>query len=595
MKGAPRSEQFDDVYFSVDNGFAETQHVFLQGNNLPAAWQGKQRFTIAETGFGTGLNFLCTWKLFTENSKPGQFLDFVSFEKFPLSYDEISQALVPWKEELDQFTAKLIKHYPIRVGGFHRIVFDEHVALTLIFGDVNDYLPQLRACVDCWFLDGFTPSKNPEMWSETLYSEMARLSHGDTRFATFTAAGDVRRGLECAGFFVEKKPGFGKKRDMIVGHFSYPEKRAHSNIYRNKKNVKKVAIIGGGLAGTACAYALRQYGMKTAIYEKEDILGAGASGNDVGLYNPRFSALWEAEALYYSSAYAHAVRIAKISGDAADCNPCGTLHLITNESRKKRYQKMLSQWPWHRDHMQKLSSDEASAVAGIDIDSEAVFLPDAGSISPKKLCHYFARDSDMHFGQNICDLDDLDCDAIILAHAINMIDFIPELPIYTVRGQITHIKNISNECLENLKTNLCYDGFISASHDNFFTLGSTFQRDVGHVDVLDQDHYQNIEAFCSVFPNDLKEGFDIVGGRSGLRVTSRDHFPVIGQVLGDKPIYYAGAFGSYGLVGSIAAAHLLADIIRNGPWSQPKKVVNALSAKRFLDRAIKKHIGPNKS
>ena len=179
MKGAPRSSQFDDVYFSVDDGLAETRHVFMQGNDLPHFWQekgaaGAQDFVIAETGFGTGLNFLCAWKEFCETAPLKMRLDFVSFEKFPLSKTEIQEALEPWQSELGEYADKLLEQYPIRVGGFHRIVFDSRISLTLIFGDVNEYIPELEARVDCWFLDGFTPAKNPDMWSDTLYRNMAR-------------------------------------------------------------------------------------------------------------------------------------------------------------------------------------------------------------------------------------------------------------------------------------------------------------------------------------------------------------------------------------------------------------------------------------
>lgn len=219
MSSVPRSEQFDDVYFSADDGLAETRHVFLDGNDLPDAWEDRERFVMAETGFGTGLNFLATWALFEETAAPGQCLDFISFELYPLTAEQIEEYLQPWVEHFKTKLSVLIKCYPLCLPGFHKVDLNEAVTLTLVFGDVNEELPKLQASVDAWFLDGFKPATNPEMWTDKVFREMARLSKPGTSFATFTAAGNVRRGLQAAGFSVEKVPGFGAKREMLAGHF----------------------------------------------------------------------------------------------------------------------------------------------------------------------------------------------------------------------------------------------------------------------------------------------------------------------------------------------------------------------------------------
>ena len=239
MKGAPRSKIFDDVYFSAEDGLAETRHVFLAGNNLPDAWEGRERFPIAETGFGTGLNFLAAWKLFAETATPGQSLEFISFEKYPLSAAEISDALTDslslegeGRGEGGDDSGLYPPHpNPLPVGerGYESYLegmvalypeggkVAENVTLRLIIGDVNEELPKLQTPVDCWFLDGFRPSSNPEMWTDTVFENMARLTVVGGTFATFTSAGFVRRGLQAAGFEVSKIPGFGRKREMSVG------------------------------------------------------------------------------------------------------------------------------------------------------------------------------------------------------------------------------------------------------------------------------------------------------------------------------------------------------------------------------------------
>lgn len=226
MKGAPRSEVFDDVYFSAQDGLAETQHVFLDNNHLPERWSGRSAFTVCETGFGTGLNFIAVWELFDRTAEPDQKLHYISFEKYPLEKGQVSdalyQALSPRGEDLGEreygsYIDKLCNKYPPLTRGVHRIIMNDRVTLTLILNDVNDAIPALDGTVDCWFLDGFKPSSNPDMWSETVFSNMARLSGSGTSFATFTAAGFVKRGLAEAGFTVEKVRGFGRKRDMLRG------------------------------------------------------------------------------------------------------------------------------------------------------------------------------------------------------------------------------------------------------------------------------------------------------------------------------------------------------------------------------------------
>lgn len=219
MTQVPRSEQFDDVYFSVQDGLAETRHVFIDGNGLPEFWQGRDQFTICETGFGTGLNFLAAlslWQSMDAKTRP-QNVHFISFEKFPLTKNYIRDYLSHW-EEIRGALDMLLSVYPDDISaGRHDLEICEGINLSLIFGDVNEEMPKLLNDVDCWFLDGFKPSSNPDMWSETVFENMARLSVNMARFATFTAAGFVRRGLEGCGFNVRKVPGYGRKREMCVG------------------------------------------------------------------------------------------------------------------------------------------------------------------------------------------------------------------------------------------------------------------------------------------------------------------------------------------------------------------------------------------
>lgn len=218
-----RSAQFDDVYFSAEDGLGETRHVFLDGVGAPDLWNGKDGTVIYETGFGTGLNFLALWALFEATAAPGQSLDFISFEKYPLRPEVIGPALERWREDLGP--ARLSTFLEAGASDFALVrPAGGTVRLKIVAGDVNDTLPGFEgALADAWFLDGFSPTKNPQMWTDLLYAHMARLSRPGTRLASFTAAGHVRRGLAGVGFRVEKAPGFGRKRHMIRGCFA-PER-----------------------------------------------------------------------------------------------------------------------------------------------------------------------------------------------------------------------------------------------------------------------------------------------------------------------------------------------------------------------------------
>ncbi len=217
----PRSEKFDDVYFSVVDGLSETRHVFLNGNGLPEAWQGRGGVTICETGFGTGLNFLATLKLWLDSpvaERPKK-LHFISFEKYPLTREYIAKHLAVWND-LSDILGVFLSKYPIDLN-VSKVDLDicDGVVLTLCFGDVNVLMPTIHESVDFWFLDGFKPSSNPDMWSDNVFQNMARLSQIDARIATFTAAGFVRRGLVAAGFEIQKVRGFGRKREMVIGRY----------------------------------------------------------------------------------------------------------------------------------------------------------------------------------------------------------------------------------------------------------------------------------------------------------------------------------------------------------------------------------------
>lgn len=572
MTDAPRSRQFDDIYFSPDDGLAETRHVFLKNNNLPESWSGKRRFTIAETGFGTGLNFLAAWSLFDATAGGDAVLDYLSFEKFPLSAQDIAASLDRWSAAFGGRLERLMQNYPMRIPGWHRIDFGR-VRLTLMFDDVNQALPCVTcpAGVDCWFLDGFAPAKNPRMWTDQVFDQMARLSSNGASVATFTAAGIVRRGLAQAGFAVEKKPGYGRKRDMLTARFM------GQNTFSQIAPPRRIAILGAGLAGTACAHVLTARGFSPVIFDTADMIASGASGNRLGMFNPRFSAQRSAEADFYMSAFALASR-------SIPARRCGSLHLVTDDEKKKRFQACQESWGWPADHMRLIDRNEASAIAGVNIPCESLFLPDAGQAAPHDLCHGWAMGTDIRLSKTPGEKEMNAFDAVIFANGSGVKEFLPWLPVHTVRGQI--ITASASPASRSLKTGLCYGGYIGTAGEGQHVLGSTFQKWLHDTDIRDEDTRDILEQLENAVPG--LGIHEVTGARAALRCAAQDRFPVIGAIPGKPGCYVSAAHGSHGMISSLAGAHLIADLICQSPFSLPLESVNILSPQRFLDRAARR-------
>ncbi|NCO85116.1 MAG: tRNA (5-methylaminomethyl-2-thiouridine)(34)-methyltransferase MnmD [Rhodobacterales bacterium] len=204
----PVSLRFDDPYFSIDNGLAETRHVFLAGNGLPERF--RDGFQIAELGFGTGLNLLAALHLWRATGQAGT-LHFTTFEAFPLTPAQITEAHRAFSE-LAVLSAELA---PLWQAGAGRYATGD-LCFTMVPGDARVSLPAWAGAADAWFLDGFSPAKNPELWSPELMAQVARHTAPGGTAATYTAAGHVRRALAAAGFTVARGPGFGRKRHMTT-------------------------------------------------------------------------------------------------------------------------------------------------------------------------------------------------------------------------------------------------------------------------------------------------------------------------------------------------------------------------------------------
>jgi tRNA 5-methylaminomethyl-2-thiouridine biosynthesis bifunctional protein len=369
----PVAPDFDDIYFSAEGGLDETRAVFLAGCGLPERWQGRRNFVIGELGFGTGLNFLGAWQHWKETRPKDGWLHFISIEKFPLRVDDLRKALSAFPE-LAALSGQLIAQWPQPLKGAHRLRFDaDRLTLTLFQDDIADALPQIEANVDAWFLDGFAPAHNGAMWSETVWPELARLSAPGARVSTFTVAGAVRRGLSAAGFTVEKKPGFGKKRERLEAVFDGPSLKPTPSPYQRLLPASGTAVIrGGGIAGASLAHALRRRGREVVILDPNGLAG-GASGAPSGLLTPRLENADRPHVRTTLAAFEYARRL---YADLGVLEPEGALRLIENMKDRARY-----------------TAIAAAMGEDYEIRDEGLWMARAGRFDPAAIVRVLAGDT----------------------------------------------------------------------------------------------------------------------------------------------------------------------------------------------------------
>ena len=588
--GTPVADHFDDVYFSNDSGIDETQHVFVAGNDLAERWQQWRNptFVIAETGFGTGLNFLVAMRAFNEfraanPDHPLKRLYFITTEKFPLPQQDMQRALEAFPALKDEAEA-LASLYPMGLEGCHRLHFDNHsTTLDLWIGDVHELLPQwhspVNGLIDAWFLDGFAPSKNPDMWTDALFSQMARLSKTGTTFGTFTAAGIVKRGLAGVGFTIKKRNGFGRKRDMLTGVFDQDHENVQHKLrlpagpyYRyvngSLDKTSKVAVVGSGLAAATACLALVKRGISTTLYFDGDTLASGASGNPQGGFYPQLhseasiaSRIQAHSFLYARQAYDHTVEHAKVCGLADVAHDfCGVIQLSFNDKVAERQNKLAAADVWPEALIKPVDSKEVSDIANLALPYSGLYIGLGGWISPPQLVTamieealqsgkltlkpnhtYVSHEAVETTKQQVqirFNLDSVESEEVITADhlilalgagAVNASDF-DSLSLRPVRGQVEAIP--TQMPIEQLNTVLCHKGYMTPVFEGRHALGSTYVKNDLSTDVRSDETEMNLATHEQALANtDIVQALQHDGkARAATRLGSPDHQPVVGAL-----------------------------------------------------------------
>ena len=588
--GTPVADHFDDVYFSNDSGIDETQHVFVAGNDLAERWQQWRTptFVIAETGFGTGLNFLVAMRAFNEfraanPDHPLKRLYFITTEKFPLPQQDMQRALEAFPALKDEAEA-LASLYPMGLEGCHRLHFDNHsTTLDLWIGDVHELLPQwhspVNGLIDAWFLDGFAPSKNPDMWTDALFSQMARLSKTGTTFGTFTAAGIVKRGLAGVGFTIKKRNGFGRKRDMLTGVFDQDHENVQHKLrlpagpyYRyavdSLDKTSKVAVVGSGLAAATACLALVKRGICTTLYFDGDTLASGASGNPQGGFYPQLhseasiaSRIQAHSFLYARQAYDHTIEHAKACGLADVAHDfCGVIQLSFNDKVAERQNKLAAADVWPEALIKPVNSKEVSDIANLALPYSGLYIGLGGWISPPQLVTamieealqsgkltlkpnhiYVSHEAVETTKQRVqirFNLDSAENEEVITADhlilalgagAVNASDF-DSLSLRPVRGQVEAIP--TQMPIEQLNTVLCHKGYMTPVFEGRHALGSTYVKNDLSTDVRSDETEMNLATHEQALANtDIVQALQHDGkARAATRLGSPDHQPVVGAL-----------------------------------------------------------------
>lgn len=644
--GSPRSRLYGDIYYSSDDGLAESRYVFLEGNRIAGRLdlQRSGVFRVGELGFGSGLNFLLTWLLFRERAAgTGMRLHYWSCERHPLSSRDLRRALAAWPALAD-LAAQLMVLYPLPVPGQHRCLLDGgQVTLDLCWEDAGDALADLAGsgpgAMDAWYLDGFAPSGNARMWHADLWQALSRASRPGATVSTFTAAGDVRRGLEAAGFAMHKRRGFGRKRESLQGMLvsaATPIADTVTPWDRSGQAVpsaSSVIVIGGGLAGCMTAAAFARRGIPVTLMERNTLACRG-SGNAQGVIYTRLSHRHSPLTDLSVVGYLYALRLyTAMLNDGSltrgrDGELCGCFQMEARPGHFTRIGTALRQIPGLAEI---IGAETAAERCGFSPARGGLWLPGSGWLDPRAVCSAASQ----HPGISLVDAcggislvrrdgywvaspahgESRHAAIVVIAAGIDSNTFpqLDWLPLRSVRGQTS---TLPGSCLPQApRAAFCHSGYLAPARSGEHCLGATFDPGDTDMGLRRHDHRYNLDRLAEAVPDwqPALAAVDIsaLEGRAELRCASPDYLPMVGAVPDPKDWYqrYAAlaenarrvipqsgsyrpglfvntAHGSRGLTTTPLAAELIASQACQEPAPVNRQLLRALAPARFIVRDI---------
>ncbi|WP_376699565.1 FAD-dependent 5-carboxymethylaminomethyl-2-thiouridine(34) oxidoreductase MnmC [Acinetobacter johnsonii] len=600
----PVSKKFGDVYFSKDNGLLETRHVFLNGNDLSERLSNLQPFeyfSVGETGFGTGLNILALWQLW-QQVRPNNHshLHAISVEKFPLSKTDLIRALNVWPD-LKPIADQLIAQYPHPIAGCHRLNFpEERFSLDLWLGDAHDVFPSMAKTnsVNAWFLDGFAPACNPDIWEEQVLNHIVRLSGIGTTFSSFSVAGVLKRGLTQHGISISRPRGYKHKREMLKAIWlpAEPENTSdavdtQSVLNQNRPDQiphafkqRQIAIIGAGIAGLTSAWAFAERGHQVTLYDQSEPL-AGGSGNPLALLNPKLCPIEQSHEHLMTLAWQHALQhYPKFQAFRP---------IQVHQLALKKAEDLLD---LEQQYPADLLIAETAADSALITEYPSLNLTEAGAVSPHQLRDQILAHPLIQFLQaNITQIhpehNELfneqaqslgQFDHVIVCCARHTAAFFEQYPVLKpIRGQVSWVENTAQPL--TLNQAYSYGGYCMQLDAQQFILGASFYPNRDDNDVLLEDHVHNYELIHSVFPDYAQSLPDVRTwqGRASVRAQSLDYFPVLGKMSEQTEIYSFAGLGSKGFLFAPLCSEILAAQILKEACSVPESLLQKLSPTRF--------------
>lgn len=596
---APFSLDFDDYYFNSSDGLSESRYIYTNAFEL-----NKEKTIIAELGFGIGLNFFLTLKRFLREKKDKQKLFYVSFENFYIEKEklrEIYQTL-GFYEEFKDWLEPFLQAYPYCKDGVYRFYFQDSF-LDLVFGEAKEKLQKLDFKADVWYLDGFAPAKNQDMFNEDIVGLVAKNSKKDTKILTFSAASILKKSLLAHGFEVQKVKGF-KKREMIQAIYKGLELEDKFGYFKTpslKNPPKKVAIIGAGIAGASLAYELSLRNIQADVFEKKDSLGKGASGNINGILS---SLILKPNVLLGEfSQYAY-IEASRFYRQVLNLQPQGVCEFAHNELMQERFDSqkdnvlfdIVKHQAFLRDGMCIKPQEIVKTLfkkSGANVFFEYEFL---NYTYDEKFTLYFDRERVLK-----------DYDVLIYAQGASAREFLNYkfMSLSSVRGQCTHLKPF----LKNTHA-LSSKGYVCPINDeiNMQLIGASYDRLNQDEQLLEEDDKSNIENIKE-FLHDEK--LEVIGGKVGFRSYSSDRFAIVGQAYDENfylqnykgllwhknkvqkrpndflPLYFSIAHGSRAFASTIVCARAICSMIFDEVQME-NDFLYALHPARFLIRQLKK-------
>lgn len=623
----PHAPDFGDGYHAPFGAFEQARLVFLGGNGLPGRWAGRTRFVVLETGFGLGNNFLATWAAWRDDPARCERLVFLSVEKHPLTREDLTRAHAASPEPA--LARQLIDAWPPLTPNLHTLDFEDgRVRLMLALGDARDWMPELVASVDAFFLDGFAPAKNPELWDASVLRQTGRLAAPGATAATWSVARSVRDALTSAGFQVEKRPGTGGKWQTTVATFA-PRHRAPVPAGRMAPPTlpRDVLVIGAGLAGAACARALSREGLRVTVLEAGATPASQASGNPGGLFHGTLHADDGVHARFNRAAALATERELRRLGGALPWLQWGLLRVEREAQALDDMRQLQARCGLPADYVQALAADAAAALAAAPLGRPAWHFPGGGAVSPPALVAAWLAEAGRHpdfslrlntpvaalqrdernelggrwIARDSAGVELASADAVVLCGGIANAALTAswtadvEWPWISQRGQLSTLS--AALAPGRLSTPVAGLGYALSLPDGSMCFGAS--ADAGDLDpeLRAADQAQNLARLAELLPDGSADLIaPPLAGRVGWRSLVPDRLPLVGALPAQAPAQRAeqvrfwprhpglmvlGALGSRGITSATLCAELITAQLTGAPWPVESSLADAIDPARF--------------